>query len=323
MTEYLLDPKNERLTMFPIKELEIWNFYKKMEAAIWHAQEVDFSKDYGDFQKLNKDEQNFIKMVLAFFAASDRIVNINLGERFTQEIKIMEIVVAYQFQIMMENIHSETYALMIDNIIRDNDEKTKLFNAIENFDCIKKKADWARKWIEDKDACLHQRVIAFSFVEGVHFSGSFAAIYWLKKNKNLMRGLCDSNELISRDEGMHTQMAVLVSKRCEKKVSQEIVHQMAREAVEIEKEFMCESLNVSLLGMNSTLMCNYIEYVADRLLIMLGYEKIWNTDNPFDFMEAISMEAKTNFFESRPTQYQKAAVLNTGTENVFEDDEDF
>ena len=320
-TEYILNPENNRLTVHPIKEPKVWEFYKTMMAAFWTPEEIDFSKDYEDFQKLDSNAQYFIKMILAFFAASDTIVNINLGERFTQEVQVLEIIMTYQFQIMMEGIHAQTYSLMIDNIIRDKEEKLKLLNAIENFDCIKKKADWAMKWISS-DVPFVQRVIAFACVEGIFFSGSFASIFWLKK-KNLMPGLCDSNELIARDEGMHTDFACLVKSMCTTKLDIEIVHNMFKEAVEVEREFMCESLPCSLLGMNSELMGQYIEYVADRLLVTLDYEKIWGTQNPFDFMESISMEGKTNFFESRPTQYQKAAVLNTGRDNVFEADENF
>jgi len=249
--DYMLDPSHSRLTVFPIQELDIWEMYKKMQAAFWTAEEIDFSKDYDDFKKLSSNSQHFIKMVLAFFAASDTIVNMNLGK------------------------------------IRDKDEKEKLLNAIENYPCIKKKADWALKWV-DSDTPYVQRVIAFACVEGIFFSGSFCAIFWLKK-QNIMPGLCDSNELISRDEGMHTNFACLIKTKCTTKLSQEVVHEMFRDAVSVEKEFICESLPVSLLGMNDNLMSNYIEYVADRLLITLGYQKIWNTSNPFDFMESMSM----------------------------------
>jgi ribonucleotide reductase beta subunit family protein with ferritin-like domain len=319
--DYMTDPSHSRLTVFPIKELDIWEMYKKMQAAFWTAEEIDFSKDYEDFKKLSSNSQYFIKMVLAFFAASDTIVNMNLGKRFINEVTILEAQICYQFQTMIENIHSETYSLMIDNIIRDKDEKDKLLNALDNYDCIKKKADWALKWVES-DAPFVQRVIAFACVEGIFFSGSFAAIFWLKK-QNVMPGLCDSNELISRDENMHTNFACLIKTKCTTQLSQEIVHEMFRDAVSVEKEFICESLPVSLLGMNDNLMSKYIEFVADRLLITLGYEKIWNTTNPLDFMESISMNGHSNFFETRPTQYQKAAVLNTGRNNVYEINDDF
>ncbi len=319
--DYMLDPKNSRLTVFPIKDMDIWDMYKKMQAAFWTAEEIDFSQDYNDFIKLSDNSKHFIKMVLAFFAASDTIVNMNLGKRFINEVTVLEAQITYQFQTMIESVHSEVYSLMIDNIIRDKDEKEKLLNALENYDCIKKKADWALKWV-DSEAPYVQRVIAFACVEGIFFSGSFAAIFWLKK-QNVMPGLCDSNELISRDESMHTNFACLIKTKCTTQLSQDIVHEMFRDAVSVEKEFICESLPVSLLGMNNNLMSNYIEFVADRLLLTLGYEKIWNTANPFDFMESISMQGHTNFFESRPTQYQKAAVLNTGRDNVYEIHEDF
>ena len=319
--DYMLDPSHSRLTVFPIKELDIWEMYKKMQAAFWTAEEIDFSKDYDDFKKLSSNSQHFIKMVLAFFAASDTIVNMNLGKRFINEVTVLEAQICYQFQTMIESVHSEVYSLMIDNIIREKDEKDKLLNALDNYDCIKKKADWALKWVES-EAPYVQRVIAFACVEGIFFSGSFCAIFWLKK-QNVMPGLCDSNELISRDESMHTNFACLIKTKCTTQLSQEIVHDMFRDAVGVEKEFICQSLPVSLLGMNDNLMSNYIEYVADRLLVTLGYEKIWNTTNPFDFMESISMIGHSNFFETRPTQYQKAAVLNTGRTNVYELHEDF
>ena len=319
--EPLLAPENNRMTVYPIKNKSIWEAYKQQMAAFWTAEEIDFSKDFDDFKKLNENEQHFVKMVLAFFAASDTIVNINLAERFTQEVQSREAVVAYQFQIMMENIHSEVYSLMIDNIVRDKTEKTKLLNAIEHFDCIKKKAEWAFKWIKS-DTPFAQRLIAFAIVEGIFFSGSFCSIYWLKK-KNLMPGLCDSNELISRDEGMHTDFACLLYSQIKKRLDYSIVKKMFEEAVEIERQFICESLPCSLLGMNNELMTDYIKFVADRLLVTLKYPKIWGTKNPFDFMESISMEGKTNFFESRPTQYQKSAVLNISNENQFELTDDF
>lgn len=319
--EYLLNPENKRYTVHPIKEAEMFQMYKTAMAAYWTPEEIDFSGDYEDFSKLNDDSKHFIKMILAFFAASDGLVNENLMERFTNEVQVMEALMFYGFQVMMENIHGETYSLMLDNVTRDKDEKEKLLNAIENFDCIKQKALWMKKWM-DSNAPFVQRVIAFACVEGIFFSGSFAAIFWLKK-QNVMPGLCDSNELIARDEGMHTEFACLIKKKCSTVLDQKVVHEIVKEAVEIEKGFMCESLPCAMIGMNQDKMKEYIEYVADRLLVMLDFEKIWNTKNPFDFMESISLQGKTNFFESRPTQYQKAAVLNTGRENVFEVDEDF
>lgn len=315
--EYLLKKENNRLTIHPILDEEIWNHHQKQEAAFWTAKEIDFSKDFDDFNKLNIKEQHFIKSILAFFAASDTIVNINLAERFTQEIQIREAIVAYQWQIMIENVHSETYSLQIDNIIRDKYEKNKLLNAIDNFDCIKKKALWAQNWTENKTAEFSQRLIAFAIVEGVFFSGSFCSIFWLKK-KNIMPGLCDSNELISRDEGMHTDFACLLYSKIKNKLDYLIVKKMFEEAVDIETEFICESLPCELLGMNSKLMTQYIKFVADRLLVTLNYPKIWNAKNPFDWMESISMEGVTNFFESRPTQYQKATKVES---NVSLDDD--
>jgi len=311
--EPILDPKNNRLTVYPIKYPEIWEFYKKMIASSWTAEEIDLSKDHDDFKNLSLEEQKFITMVLAFFAASDGIVNMNLGKRFTQEVQITEAIMAYDFQKMMENIHSETYSLQIDNIIRDNEEKEKALNAITNYPCIKRKADWAYKWIESKES-FALRLIAFAIVEGVFFSGSFCAIFWLKK-KNVMPGLCDSNEFIARDEGMHTDFACLLYSMFNEQIDEDIVHSMFKEAYEIEREFICDSLPCSLLGMNSDLMSQYIRFVADKLIVSLNYNKIWNETNPFDFMESISMEGKTNFFDSRPTQYQKASVLNTGKDS--------
>jgi len=320
--EALLNSDNNRLTVYPIKYDKIWEMYKCQQAAFWTAEEIDFSNDYNDFEKLSNNEKHFIKMVLAFFAASDTIVNINLGERFIREVQIREAIITYTYQMMMESVHSEVYSLMIDNIVRNPEEKLKLLNAITEYPCISKKAQWAQKWIES-NAPFSQRLIAFAIVEGIFFSGSFCSIFWIKK-KNLMPGLCDSNELISRDEGMHTDFAVLLYSMISIKIDEETVHKMFEDAVNIEKEFICESLPCSLLGMNSELMSDYIKFVADRLLIQLGYSKIWGITCPFDFMESISMEGKTNFFESRPTQYQKAAVLNTSTSNKhFLTTEDF
>lgn len=319
--EYLLKSENNRLTTFPIKNKEIWRMYELQQAMFWTAKEIDFSKDYNDFMKLNSNEQHFIKMILAFFSSADTIVNINIGERFTKDVKIREALICYNWQTMMEDIHAQTYSLQIENIIKDPDEKEKLLRAVEHFDCIAEKAEWAVKWIESKD-CFARRLIAFSIVEGVFFSGSFCAIYWLKK-RNLMPGLCASNELISRDEGMHTQFAILLYSMLKNKLSESDVHAMFMDAVNIEIKFITESLPCSLLGMNADLMIQYIKYVADRLLVDLGYAKFWNIPNPFDFMESISLEGKTNFFESRPTQYQKASTLNKSIDNVFNFTEDF
>jgi len=318
--ETLLNPENNRYTVHPIKYQDIWEAYENQQASFWTAKEIDFSKDYHDFEKLSNNEKNFIKMILAFFAAADTIVNINLGERFISEIQIREALVTYSWQMAMENIHSETYSLMVDNIIRDSFEKNKLLNAIAEYPCINKKASWAQKWIES-DAPFGQRLIAFAIVEGVFFSGSFCAIFWLKK-KNLMPGLCDANELIARDEGMHTDFAVLLYSKIINRIDEEIIHNMFKEAVEIEKEFICESISCSMIGMNIELMVQYMQYVADRLLVQLNYNKVWGTKNPFDFMESISVEGKTNFFESRPTQYQNN-VKNETLESTFDVTNDF
>jgi ribonucleoside-diphosphate reductase beta chain len=321
MSEYLLNPENKRYSVHPIKEIEIFNMYQIAKASFWTPEEIDFSEDYSDFEKMSDAAQHFIKMILAFFAVSDGLVNENLMERFMNEVQVMEALMFYGFQIMIENIHGETYSLMLDNIIKDKHDKDKLLNAIENFDIIRQKAMWMKKWV-NSDLPFVQRVIAFACVEGIFFSGSFAAIFWLKK-QNLMPGLCDANELIARDEGMHTDFACLIKKKCVGNLEQDTVHNIVKEAVEIEQKFMCESLPCAMIGMNNKKMSQYIEYCADRLLVMLEYDKIWGTTNPFDFMESISMQGKTNFFESRPTQYQKAAVLNTGKTNVFEPNEDF
>jgi len=319
--EELLNSINNRLTIYPIKYPNIWIEYKKQLAAFWTAEEIDFSKDYNDFLKLSENEQYFIKMILAFFSSSDRIVNINLTERFTQDVKIPEAITTYQYQQMMENIHAEVYSLQIENIIKDDNEKNKLFNALTEFPCIAEKAAWAVKWIES-DLSFAHRIIAFAIIEGVFFSGSFCAIFWLKK-RNIMYGLCSSNELIARDEGLHTNFAILLYSMLKNKLNESEVHEIFNEAVNIEIKFICDSLPCALLGMNSKLMVEYIKFVADRLLVNLGYSKIWNTTNPFDFMESISIEGKTNFFELRPTEYQKSSVLNTTRETSFVITNDF
>lgn len=314
--EYMLDPNNTRLTVLPIQDQEIWDHYRKMQNANWVAQELDFSHDYDDFQKLNPNSQHFIKMVLAFFAASDSIVNMNLGKRFLNEVTVLEAQIAYTFQMMIENVHAETYSLMIDNLIRDKEEKKKLLEGIANYDCIRKKAEWAIKWT-NSDAPFVQRVIAFACVEGIFFSGSFAAIYWVKE-MNLMPGLVRSNEFISRDEGMHTTMACIMKRKCSTILDQTIVHDMFRDAVSVEKDFICEAIPCSLLGINKELMSQYIEYVADRLLETLGYDKIWKSEMPLDFMNKISMQGKANFFDVRSTQYQSSRVLNPVKKNTYD-----
>lgn len=302
MTDTLLVENPNRYVMFPIEDADIWKSYKKQMDCFWRAEEVDLSKDYNDWKKLTDNEKYFIKMVLAFFAASDGIVLENLGMRFMSEVQMPEARAFYGFQIMMENVHSEMYSLLIDSYIKNDSEKDKCFKAIENFPCIKKKADWAIKWINDKRSAFATRLVAFACVEGIFFSGSFCSIYWLKK-RGLMPGLTFSNELISRDEGMHTDFAILLYSKLQKKISKSRIYEIIKEAVEIEKEFICDALPCRLIGMNSNLMTQYIEFVADRLVVQLGYEKIYNSPNPFDFMEMISIEGKTNFFEKRVGDY--------------------
>ena len=300
--EPLLTENEKRYVMFPIVDGDIWKMYKKQMDCFWRAEEIDLSKDTKHWLTLNENEQHFIKHILAFFAASDGIVLENLGQRFMNEVQLSEARAAYGFQIMMENIHSETYSLLIDTLVKKEDEKKKLFEAIENFPCIKKKADWSIKWINDKRSSFATRLIAFACVEGIFFSGSFCSIYWLKK-RGLMPGLTFSNELISRDEGMHTDFAVLLFSKLKKKPKRAKILEIFKEAVNIEKEFICEALPCRLIGMNSTLMSQYIEFVADRLLVQLGFPKLYESSNPFDFMEMISLEGKTNFFEKRVGDY--------------------
>ena len=319
--EPLLTENENRYVMFPIVDADIWKMYKKQMDCFWRAEEIDLSKDIKHWTTLNDNEQHFIKHILAFFAASDGIVLENLGQRFMNEVQIAEARAAYGFQIMMENIHSETYSLLIDTLVKEEREKTKLFEAINNFPCINKKADWAIKWINDKRSSFATRLIAFACVEGIFFSGAFCSIYWLKK-RGLMPGLTFSNELISRDEGMHTDFAVLLFSKLEKKPKRAKILEIVKDAVEIEKEFICEALPCKLIGMNSKLMSQYIEFVADRLLVQLGYNKHYKTSNPFDFMEMISLEGKTNFFEKRVGDYS----LSSGnkTEEAFSmEDVDF
>ena len=300
--EVLLTENPNRFVMFPLSDQDIWKMYKKMMDCFWRAEEIDFSKDLKDWNSLKEKEQHFIKMILAFFAASDGIVLENLGQRFLSEVQLPEARATYGFQLMMENIHSETYSLLIDTYIKDKEEQTKLFRAIDNFPCIKKKADWAIKWIQDNRSSFATRLVAFACVEGIFFSGSFCSIYWLKK-RGLMPGLTFSNELISRDEGMHTDFAVLLFNKLARKPKKAKVFELIKEAVTIEKEFIIEALPCKLIGMNSKLMSQYIEFVADRLSQQLGYGKIFNSSNPFDFMEMISLEGKTNFFEKRVGDY--------------------
>ena len=316
--EFLLTENENRYVMFPIIDEDIWKMYKKQMDCFWRAEEIDLSKDIKHWATLNNDEQHFIKHILAFFAASDGIVLENLGQRFMNEVQIAEARAAYGFQIMMENIHSETYSLLIDTLVKEEREKTNLFEAINNYPCIKKKADWAIKWINDKRSSFATRLIAFAAVEGIFFSGSFCSIYWLKK-RGLMPGLTFSNELISRDEGMHTDFAVLLFSKLQKKPKKAKVIELIKEAVQIEQEFITEALPCKLIGMNAKLMKQYIEFVADRLIVQLGYPKIYNSANPFDFMEMISLEGKTNFFEKRVGDY--GLSNNDKSEDCFGADE--
>ena len=322
VTEPILSENKNRFVLFPIEHDDIWQFYKKAEASFWTAEEIDLSQDLKDWENLNDGERHFISHVLAFFAASDGIVNENLAEHFVAEVQYTEAKFFYGFQIAIENIHSETYSLLIDTYIKDPKEKDKLFNAIETMDCVKKKADWALRWIDE--GSFQERLIAFAAVEGIFFSGSFCSIFWLKK-RGLMPGLSFSNELISRDEGLHCDFACLLyNSHVVDRLGDEKIIEIIKDAVEIEKEFVTDALPVKLIGMNSDLMCQYIEFVADRLLGELGCPKIYGASNPFDFMEMISLQGKTNFFEKRVGEYQKAGVMKKEESNSkFSLDEDF
>ncbi|GAA6058878.1 hypothetical protein JCM10212_002822 [Sporobolomyces blumeae] len=309
LDEPILKPNDQRFVLFPIQYNEIWGQYKRAQASFWTAEEMDLSKDMNHWDtKLTENEKYFISHVLAFFAASDGIVNENLVERFGSEVQIAEARCFYGFQIMMENIHSEVYSLLIDTYVREPEQRDKLFNAIETIPAIGKKADWALKWISDEKSVFGERLVAFAAVEGIFFSGSFASIFWLKK-RGLMPGLTFSNELISRDEGLHTDFACLLFSHLERRPHPDTVERIIREAVEIEQEFLTDALPVRLIGMNAELMCQYIEFVADRLLVSLGNKKIYNRENPFDFMDMISMEGKTNFFEKRNSSYQMPGIM--------------
>lgn len=319
--EILLKENKDRFVLLPIKYPKIWEQYKKHEASFWTAEEIDLSSDLKDWAGLNDGERHFISHVLAFFAASDGIVNENLAVNFMSEVQIPEARCFYGFQIMMENIHSETYALLIDTYVKDAAEKDRLFHAIDTVPAVKKKAEWALRWIEN--GSFAERLVAFAAVEGIFFSGSFCSIFWLKK-RGLMPGLTFSNELISRDEGLHCEFACLLYSMLENKLSQEQVHNIIRDAVSYEKEFITEALPVGLIGMNADLMSQYIEFVADRWLGELGYSKIFNASNPFDFMEMISLQGKTNFFEKRVGDYQKSGVMGgTKESQTFTLEEDF
>jgi ribonucleoside-diphosphate reductase subunit M2 len=320
--EPLLRDNPDRFCMFPIKYPEIWDFYKKAEASFWTAEEVDLSSDMKHWDTLNNDEKHFISHVLAFFAASDGIVLENLAGCFMSEVQVPEARAFYGFQIAIENIHSEMYSLLLETYIRDTEQKLNLFRAIETVPAVKKKADWALKWINQTDS-FAERLVAFACVEGIFFSGSFCAIYWLKK-RGLMPGLTFSNELISRDEGLHCDFACLLYSLLNNKLSIQRLKEIFCEAVEIEKEFVCEALPCNLIGMNKEMMSQYIDFVADRLLVSLGYEKMYGAANPFEFMELISLQGKTNFFEKRVGEYQKAGVMDGGRNaHAFSMDEDF
>jgi ribonucleoside-diphosphate reductase subunit M2 len=317
--EPLLAPDDNRFVMFPIKHDDIWQMYQKQVDCFWRPEEIDLTKDIEHWNSMNADERHFVSMILAFFAASDGIVLENLASRFMNEVQVSEARAFYGFQIAMENIHSTTYSLLIETYIKDQMEKHKLFNAIEHFPCIKKKSDWAQKWIHDNRSSFATRLVAFACVEGIFFSGAFCSIFWLKK-RGLMPGLTFSNELISRDEALHCEFAILLYSKLVKKMDKVRIHEIIKEAVEIETEFICEALPCKLIGMNAELMTQYIQFVADRLCIQLGYKKIYNVENCFDWMQMISLESKCNFFEKRVSDY---ALANKSAENAFEFSEDF
>jgi ribonucleoside-diphosphate reductase subunit M2 len=319
-TDNILIPDENRYVMFPIKHDDVWQMYKRQVDCFWRAEEVDLSKDMNDWNKLNNDEQQFIKMVLAFFAASDGLVLENLAGRFMGDVQLSEARAFYGFQIAMENIHSEMYSLLIDTYIQDSSEKNKLFEATQNYPCIAKKANWAKKWIGDESSSFAARLVAFAAIEGIFFSASFASIYWIKK-RGLMPGLTLSNEFISRDEALHTEFAILLYSKLQTKLSKKRIYEIIQEAVEIEKEFITEAIPCRMIGMNTKLMTQYIEYVADRLVLQLGYDKIYHVQNPFDFMELISMESKVNFFERTNSEY--ALANKTVDDDVFEFNTEF
>lgn len=318
--EPLLKPDDNRHVMFPIQHNDIWEMYKRQVDCFWIVNEVNLAQDLCDWEKLSEDEQKFIKMVLAFFAASDGIVLENLAVRFMSDVQVSEARAFYGFQVAMENIHSEMYSLLIDTYIKDSAEKTHLFEATKNYPCIAKKADWAKKWLNDNRSSFAARLVAFAAIEGIFFSSSFASIYWIKK-RGLMPGLTFSNELISRDEALHTEFAVLLYSKLQKKLQKKRIYEIIQEAVEIEKEFITEAIPCRMIGMNTKLMTQYIEFVADRLCLQLGYEKIYNSQNPFDFMELISIESKVNFFERTNSEY--ALANKTVDKDIFEFSADF
>ena len=314
----ILISDNNRFVMFPIKHNDIWEMYKKQVDCFWRTEEIDLSKDLTDWEHLDKNEQYFISMILAFFAASDGIVMENLASRFMREVQLSEARAFYSFQIAMENIHSHTYSQLIETYIKNDNTKQQLFNAIDNFPCIKKKAIWAQKWINDTGTNFATRLIAFACVEGIFFSGAFCSIYWLKK-RGFMPGLTFSNELISRDEALHCEFAVLLHSKLQNKINKEQLYEIIKEAVEIETEFICDALPCRLIGMNSVSMNQYIKFCADRLCLQLGFDKLYNSINPFDFMDMISLQGKTNFFEKRVGEYKKASDRSIDYDNLDDD----
>ena len=320
--EFLLKENPRRFVLFPIEHNDIWKMHKKAQSTFWVTEELDFTDDIKDWKKLTDNERFFISNVLAFFAASDGIVNENLAVNFSNEVQISEARCFYGFQIMMENVHSETYSMLIETYIKDNHEKNRLLNAIETVPSVTKKANWALKWCNPEYASFAERLVAFACVEGIFFSGSFCSIFWLKK-RGLMPGLCSSNEFISRDEGLHCDFACLLYSKLITRLPIERINEIVQEAVNIEKEFVSESLPVNLIGMNANEMCQYIEFCADRLVDSLGYEQIYNTQNPFDWMVMISLQGKTNFFEKRVSEYSKAGIGQTLEESKFSLDDDF
>jgi ribonucleotide reductase beta subunit family protein with ferritin-like domain len=317
LNDPLLTPNEKRFVMFPIQDDSIWQMYKKQVDSFWVPQEVGLSQDLADWKKLSDDERHFISMVLAFFAGSDGIVQDNLAARFMGDVQLSEARAFYGFQIAMESIHNEMYSILIDTYITDPEHKDRLFNAIDNYSCIRRKADWAKKWIADNRSSFAARLVAFACVEGIFFSSSFASIYWIKK-RGLMPGLTFSNELISRDEALHTEFAVLLYTKLHKKLNKKRVYEIIQEAVEIEKEFILEAIPCRMIGMNAKLMSQYIEFVADRLALQLGYDKIYGSVNPFDFMELISIETKVNFFERTNSEYALANKTIDENTNIFD-----
>jgi ribonucleotide reductase beta subunit family protein with ferritin-like domain len=318
--EPILKEDETRFCLFPIKYTDIWEEYKRQERSFWTAEEIDYASDLNDWEKLSKEERYFIEHILAFFASADGIVLENLAKNFCCEVQLPEARCAYAFQAMIENVHNQVYSLLIDTFVKNPERKRELFNAISTIPCVKDKADWAMKWMDPDKSCFASRLVAFAVVEGVFFSGSFCAIFWLKSRGKMGSALGTSNELISRDEGMHTDFAILLYSKLKNRLKQKDIENIFKEAVDIEINFICKSLPCRLIGMNSDLMTKYIQFVADRLITQLGYEKIYKSKNPFDFMNILGLQGKTNFFEKRVTEYQNAAHL---TDNNFEIDENF